>query len=496
MTFRKYIENSVCTIPKELNMNSRRYNLRKYTTLRSNSEGVEYQLITWGLLCQFAHSTLSELGDVLCQLRRFHLRLFIFDSFGILGRLFFVQPLIVFSLCIALLWANSTTAQDITKARIETVTKNGLHKMIVPSEIRSRSKDDLSDFRIFDAKNNEVPYFLVADVPEKAVEQFEEFSILSKTVLTKKSTTIEIENPKAKINGLKLLIANSEVTKKYSISGSNDQKEWFGLVNNAELGDLKSELTTSVSKEISFPLCAYRFLKIVFDDSATLPINVLKIGKAQTRFLKGDLQNIKVKSIETTPVLKEKKTLIRIAFDYPQFINKVVFDIPKTNLFKRSVRIYTDKERTEKQKIVKYQDDIAHFSVISNQDNHFDITNTKQEFLIIEIENQDNPPLQISGIQFFQRPIFVVADLKANESYTVTTSRPNLMSPNYDLEYFKETISDALPETHINGIEYQKQENVVEAKASLWQQPWFMWLCIGIGGLAILFFSVRLIKDL
>lgn len=399
-------------------------------------------------------------------------------------------------LCITLLWANISTAQNNTTARILPVTKKGLYKMVVPPEIRSNSKDDLSDFRIFDAKNNEVPYFLVADAPEKRDEQFEEFKIISKASDNKKSTSIEIENPQTQINGLKLIIANSEVTKKYSISGSNDQQEWFGLVNNGELNDLKSSETTTVSKEISLPLCSYRFLKIVFDDSTTLPINVLKIGQARTHFLKGELQEVKVKSLQTTQVSADKKTLIRIEFDYPQFIDKLVFDINKTNLFKRNARIYVDKERLEKQKTVKYQEDIAHFSLVSNQNNAFEIPNTKQEFLVIEIENQDNPALEISNIQLYQKPLFAVADLKPNENYTISTGNPNLMSPNYDLAYFKETISDALPETQITSIGYQKQEKAIETNADFWQKPWFMWLCISIGGLTILFFSMRLIKEM
>lgn len=399
-------------------------------------------------------------------------------------------------LCIVLLCGNISIAQNSTTAKILPVTKKGLYKMVVPPEIRSNSKDDLSDFRIFDAKNNEVPYFLVVDAPEKRDEQFEEFKIISKTSDNKKSTSIEIENPQAQINGLKLIIANSEVTKKYSISGSNDQKEWFGLVNNGELNDLKSSETTTVSKEISFPLCSYRFLKIVFDDSTTLPINILKIGKVHTHFLKGTMQEIKAKNRQTTEVLGEKKTLISIEFDYPQFIDKLVFDINKTNLFKRNARIYVDKERLEKQKTVKYQEDIAHFSLISNQNNSFEISTTKQQFLVIEIENQDNPPLQILGIQFYQKPLFAVADLKPNENYTISTGNPKLMSPNYDLAYFKETISDVLPEVQITSIEHQKQEKTVETKADFWQKPWFMWLCISIGGLMILFFSVRLIKEM
>ena len=401
----------------------------------------------------------------------------------------------IYSLFVALLWSNMSIAQ-MTKAKIQPVAKTGLYKMIVPAEIRSYSKDDLSDFRILDAQNNEVPYFLLTDAPEKRLEQFEEFAIVSKVVNSRKSTSIEIVNPHAQINDLKLIIANSEVIKKYSISGSNDQKEWFGLINNGILSDLQSSKTTSVSKEISFPLCSYRFLKIVLDDSTTLPINVLKIGNARTNFLKGEIQEIKVKSLQSTQLSAEKKTLIKIEFDYPQFIDKVVFDINKTSLFKRYGRIYTDKERIEKNKTVKYQEEIEHFSLVSNQSNAFEVDNTKLPFLYIEIDNQDNPPLQISNIQFYQKPIFAIAELKSKENYTIKTGFPNLITPSYDLAYFKETISDSLPETQIISIEHQEQNKATDNPMSFWQQPWFMWLCIIIAGLMLLFFSMRLVKEM
>jgi hypothetical protein len=385
----------------------------------------------------------------------------------------------IYSLGLAFLCtAQISVAQNSTTAKVQPVTKDGLFKMIVPSEIRSYSKNDLSDFRILDANNREVPYFLVADVPETRVEQFDNFDIVSKVVDNKKSTAIIIKNPKTQISGLELVVANYEGTKKYSISGSNDQKEWFG------------------STYISFPLCAYPFLKIVFDDSTTLPINVLKVGHANTNFLKGTLQEVKVKYSETMQILAEKKTLLKIVYDYPQYIDKLVFDIQNASLFKRNARIYTIKERTEKHKTVTYQEDIARFTLSSNQVNTFDITQVKQEILFVEIDNQDNPPLDILAIKCYQKPIFAVADLKANAQYSVTTGNPNLKLPLYDLAYFKETISNDLLETSITAIEHPLNDTVTDPKTSFWQHPWFMWLCISIGGLMILFFSMKLIKEM
>ena len=115
----------------------------------------------------------------------------------------------IYSLFIALLWSNMSIAQ-MTKAKIQPVAKTGLYKMIVPAEIRSYSKDDLSDFRILDAQNNEVPYFLLTDAPEKRLEQFEEFAIVSKVVNSRKSTSIEIANPHAQINDLELKYQTKE----------------------------------------------------------------------------------------------------------------------------------------------------------------------------------------------------------------------------------------------------------------------------------------------
>ena len=118
---------------------------------------------------------------------------------------------------------------------------------------------------------------------------------------------------------------------------------------------------------------------------------------------------------------------------------------------------------------------------------------------LTKAQNQTIPKnglYKILDIKFYQKPLFAVADLKSTENYTITTGKPFLIPPNYDLAYFKESISDALPEAQITSIEYQKLENTSDTKTSFWQQPWFMWLCITAGGLMILFFSMRLIKDL
>ena len=78
--------------------------------------------------------------------------------------------------------ANLSIAQNSTSAKLKTVTQNGLHKIVLPPAIRSFSKQDLSDLRIYDAKKNEVPYFLAQSENEKTTNNFFKQEVANKTI--------------------------------------------------------------------------------------------------------------------------------------------------------------------------------------------------------------------------------------------------------------------------------------------------------------------------
>jgi hypothetical protein len=86
--------------------------------------------------------------------------------------------------------------------------------------------------------------------------------------------------------------------------------------------------------------------------------------------------------------------------------------------------------------------------------------------------------------------------LNANEKYSIKTGNKNGTEPDYDLSDFKNNISETLPQTYIYNIQQNSTaKNQIENK-SFWQQGWFMWLCIVLGGITILFFTASLIRDL
>ncbi|SFB23663.1 hypothetical protein SAMN05660845_2204 [Flavobacterium swingsii] len=398
---------------------------------------------------------------------------------------------------ILLFIANLSFAQNnITTAKIKFDGKDGLHKLVLPTELRSLSNDDLSDFRIFDSKKNEVPYYFETKSNQSDKNQFIAYKIISKTVVPNKNTVLVFENPKSTINEVILEIANSNITKPYSISGSMDNEKWFGLVNNTSLSPVYPEESPSGFSTIPIPTCFYKYLKIDFNDKKTLPINILNVGFFNSKTSKNTLLNVPYESKSVTELKSEKKTQIRINFDNSQIINQISFNVSNPKLYKRNVSIYKKATRKVKHKFENYQEQIASFELNSETNNTFDISQIFEKELFIEIENQDNQPLTISDIHFFQIPIYIITDLKANENYTITTGNKDLNTPQYDLENFKNSISTDLPEAQIIETKQIKNNSEIAANKTFWQQSWFMWLCISIGGIAIAYFATSLAKDM
>jgi hypothetical protein len=401
----------------------------------------------------------------------------------------------IYNLIIALFCVNALFAQN-TTAKIEKVKIDGLHKIVLPTNVRSASNDDLSDFRILDSKGNEVPYFYKNLSDAVTTSDYIEYKIISETRIPKKQTTIIFENPEKSISSLLLSIANYDGEKTYNLSGSNDQKQWYGLSNNNILSDLNAPEDLNIIKTISFPLNNYKFLKIELDDKKSLPISIQRIGNdnSQTKF--ADLLAVDYANKEILELKAEKKTKIHILFDNEQFLNQIRFKIVEPKLYKRLARIYKLESRKVKHKFKTFENEISNFELSSDSQNTFNLSNIHEKDFYIEIENQDNQPLKISEINFFQIPVSVISDLKANENYTISTGKPDLMAPVYDIENFKNSISNNLPIATISEIKSVEKATENATQKSFWQQPWFMWVCLSLTAVAVLYFASSLVKDL
>ncbi|GAA3656241.1 hypothetical protein [Flavivirga jejuensis] len=395
-----------------------------------------------------------------------------------------------------LLFANLAIAQYNTTGELTEANINGLHEIRLPNEIRSFSNKDLSDFRIFDSKGKEVPYFIRKKGKLLRTNEYATFKIVSKTVLKDTSSSIIFENPFKTIKQFVLSVANYSGSKTFKLSGSNNREEWFGILNNGALSNLHDAKGISVDKTITFPQCAYRYLKIVFNDKNSLPINVLKIGSISNNAIHRALQIVTPQTKTTSELIQEKKTQIHVTFKNKEVINQIQFKVIAPEFFNRNVIIYTKSSRVVKHKTEVYNKELARFRLNSETEMIFNIPEIIEDSIYIEIENKDSNNLTFSDIRFFQKPLYIITTLNKNEHYSIKTGSKTAKAPEYDLSFFRNNISEDLPSVEIKEIVKQKTPQDLVKKESLWQKPWFMWSCIIITGLVILFFISNLVKDL
>lgn len=391
-----------------------------------------------------------------------------------------------------LAFVNFSFAQQITTAKIEPVSENGLHKMIIPSAISSFSRSDMSDFRILDNKNNEVPYSIININFEAEHLDYTAFKIISKKAIPNQNTEIVVQNSVKNLDQLILSISNSKISKKYSVSGSNDQKNWFGLIENQLLSDYSPNVSISV------PKTSFLFLKIDFNDKKSLPINVEKIGFSKIAYQEYPTEKNIPEKLNINQIPAEKKTQINVVFANSQTVNHIKFHISAPTFYNRKAKIYFFKNQEIKHKLVQTKEIIYEFEINSDNSKAYEIPNLDQKEFYIEIDNQDNPPLQISTIEFNQNNAIVIADLQKNQNYSIETGNPKRKMPNYDLPHFtyKYLMTNQLPEAKIVQINQQKSTIESRKPQQFWEKSWFMWICISIAGIVIAFFAKSLIKDM
>lgn len=380
------------------------------------------------------------------------------------------------------------------KGTINNSKENGLHKIVLAPEVRAAANENLDYFRIIDANKKEVPYVVIYN-SEKETSKYISFDIISKEVIKDSVTSIIVANKTGlKIDQLFLSIANTAITKQFSVSGSNDKKEWFGLIDNQILSGLNATKETSITKVISFPLNNYKYLRINLKDKNSLPINILSIGKYENQFLQQEPLVIKDFKYKITQDLKRKVTQITFSANSKNKIDAISFSI-NTDYYMRNANIIVKRERKIKKRTEIIEEVISNFQLNSKNSSVISLSNFQEKEFLIEIDNHDNQPLEIESIQLVQNPLFIVSELVSKENYIVQIDS-TYSKPSYDLANFIEQSKNDYPLATISNFEVVASEKVNISEKTFWQSALFMWISIAFGGAIIAYFAFGLLKDM
>jgi hypothetical protein len=141
---------------------------------------------------------------------------------------------------------------------------------------------------------------------------------------------------------------------------------------------------------------------------------------------------------------------------------------------------------------------------IDPQHRGFRIPTVKAYRLLIDISNEDNSPLLITGVAARQSARYLLAYLQSGTAYYVLGGNPQATRPRYDLSYFTDSMSRAPRELSIDSLQYAYNRELPDVEAittdhmtttsHINRPSLLLWVSLFIVLFILTYFSIRMVK--
>lgn len=382
------------------------------------------------------------------------------------------------------------------KSELRNLSKSEYVIVKLSPEFLSYSESNTNDLRISDNDQNEVAY--LPYLPEERIVLNEFTEVKYRLITLPKHTEVLIENPDAKTyNCFIMFIKNSEVLKRAKLTGSDNGMKWYSIIDDLFFDMVELKSNTDKILSLNFPISNYKFLKITLNDSSSLPYNILKLGinhSIERTFISLDT----LKTFKYNKLYRESKKPItyEFNFDRPNHFTNISFNI-NDKYYNRTARLYKISTVAHKHKTKRNEELIQSITLRSDRSrNYFLGENYGKKYKLV-IDPVDNSPLEIIEIVFLVKPKFILTKLNKNEIYTLSIGDSTLGSPNYDLSELEglniHQMEMIFPSPKLDVV---SQTSGGAAEIPFYSTKKFMWICIVLSMIFLLYFSVTMLKEM
>jgi hypothetical protein len=375
------------------------------------------------------------------------------------------------------------------------VTSNW-HSFQLPNAVFTNAQSGLEDLRIYGFKGKdtiEVPYIL-----EKSANQVIEKEINFKIINQSKNQqgfyyTFQAD-VNTLINQIKLSFKQTNFDWKITLSGSNNNTEWFTILHDYRILSIKNNSTDYQFTQLNFADSKYRYYRISIIANEQPELNAAKILKSDT--LKGVDKAVAFQSFNLVNDPKNKESLITVNLSQITPISYIKLNVQSDLDFYRSIKIEyaTDSFITDKGQQYNYA--LLYEGTISSMESpefRFDSKLTRR--LKVTIQNNDNKPLRINAIAL-KGPIYeIIARFeKTDYAYALYYGNHNAEAPIYELKNFENKIPISLSSLQIS----EPQNNprfIVKVTKPLFEHKAWLWSLMGIIILLLGFFAYKMLKE-
>lgn len=386
-------------------------------------------------------------------------------------------------------------------------SKGGYQDIFLPPTVTCHLAEGRGNMRLLDSAGNEVPYLYTE---EKPVE--EEASIVwlpryEDDYWARWYSRSFFQNPKAlALDRIALKIRNADVHQDFWLSGSDDMNRWYIIKENYAYQSNYDPNSTWNLLTIHFPPVDYKYFKIEIRHFWREPIQILGAGYYAFAERRGGTQLIPDPAI--TQREEGKQSIIDLDFDAPHYFDQVYFEVDGPELYLRNARL-------ERKNPGGGFDLVKSLQLSSKATNQLMLDNQRGRHWRLVIDNKDDKPIRIAGVQATQRRAYLTAKLNATESYSLKIGEEGLRAPEYDLAYFKNDLPKSRLQASLTAVTdlrrpapaTQPSPDAAPGPASptasvsapekpLWQRPAILWIGIGCIVLLVGGMSIKLLKEM
>lgn len=381
---------------------------------------------------------------------------------------------------------------------IKPVNETGFYNIKLGSSVLDRP----GSYRLYrlSAKDTvEVPYVSESrsfDIYDR--KYFRNLRLIDKTFEPGKAsyTTLVIDTPLT-YNSIYLDFNAPEFFKEVTVEGSNDNKGWKVITENEKLFHYYREPGDHYYRnKIVLGPVTFKYLRVKMDDTdgSRLDVTSARLPLIKEQAIEED--ELIPSELSRTENKKDKQTAIELRFKRPYLVTELQLSIDNEDKFRRNASLYLYKNISGKDNWIYYGSTVF----TSSSSNKVYINNYrkddegfKSDRLRIVIDNLDNQPLEKISAQAFTHYETLKAKLERSARYVLAYGKDTDTAPQYDLEYFKNSIPLNLANADL-GNEKQIDHAPVTKPEPLLKNKMWIWIALIGCVLVIGLFTIKLLK--
>ena len=380
------------------------------------------------------------------------------------------------------------------RAAVDAVQQPGLQRILLPPGVVGHLNADLTDIRLYDAQQREIPYRLIRQQPTQTAP-FVDYEITSRQSRPNVATTLVIRNrAKNRINSLDIVLKNTNVSKKARLSGSSDARNWYAIDDAVRLGPTRTNAGTADTKRLDFPLSNYEYYRLTINDSLSTPLNILRVGRYAPVASAGAYSAIPGVATNQRDS-SDKHTYVHLTRTDDARFDRLVFVVQSATPFRRRAEVGQFRSRKLRRGRVERRFEVVRSFELSTADsNVVDLPGLKAKNLYVVIANDDNPPLVIRSVRAYQLTTWLLANLTAGVPCQLRFGADDVAAPAYDQTPFRINLPANPPIIGVSGITANQADTT--NTAPFFTDSRIIWPALGLILLVLGFLSYRMLREM